>query len=438
MSLKTIYQVLNNISEHSGRLDKESIIKIAVKNELFIKVILYTLNPFKKFNTNRIDFQSNLPEEWKCKYCTNDNIFQMLDYLAQKSGATNEDIYKLSCFSSIDKETVEVVRCIINKDLRCGADIKTFKKFIPEIPTYDVMLCDRDLDKFLKYVNYDYNRIVWSIKEDGVRCTTSGTNGDRLYLSRNGKPFPNFSIFNENINDFYTILNEDFPEFKNCPIDGEMIAVTGDKVKDKDFQKLMTQVRRLNSINPDIFRFKIFDIVAPTKTFKERYMTLLKVFKKMADKNLNQDNKLVLLEHYMCNQYKTPDDLIQLAYSIIDQGEEGIVLKDIESFYEFKRSRAWCKIKRFETGDFKVLRWEYGESGKKHEFVVGKLICEIMTPEGPKEFGVGSGLSDQERIDFMKDTPTLIEVDYQNLTNDGVPRFGTFVRRRDDKSEPNY
>jgi ATP-dependent DNA ligase len=51
-------------------------------------------------------------------------------------------------------------------------------------------------------------------------------------------------------------------------------------------------------------------------------------------------------------------------------------------------------------------------------------------------FNVGSGFSDDQRIEFMTETPSIVEVAYQELTKDGKPRFGTFVRSRDgDKSE---
>lgn len=430
MSLSNVLRQLNIIRDHSGRNDKEDLISKFIINDDFKKVVFYALNPFMQFKTNRIKYMKNI-EFYKAKCSsmgTNEAIFTMLDYLASKPGATDQDITYLSAYASIDLDTVEVVRRIITKDLDCGAAITTFRKYLSILPDYSVMLCKDELEKFLKIC--PLHKMLWSEKLDGVRCT-SYTNlkfdkSDTSYLSRNGKTFPNFQIFTEEVTKFYTGLHKLYPGINYHPLDGEATAETKNKKDKKTFQKLMTQISRLSEVDPNLFRFNIFDIIIPNTKLSERYSILYKTFK-----YINEEHKLQrvrLLPHYLGSNFKAVTDLLLYVDDVVDNhGWEGLVLKDPDSLYENKRSKYWCKVKKFFTDEFPVIRFEYGN--KKYSNVVGKLICEI----NGKEFGCGSGLTDKERKDFLDELPQIIEVKYQELTEDGVPRFPTYVRPREDK-----
>ena len=217
-----------------------------------------------------------------------------------------------------------------------------------------------------------------------------------------------------------------YPEINNLPnfryiiYDGEV-----DAGQTKSFQKLMTQVRKLEGVDPQIFKFHIFDLALDGLDFIKRYQMMHDVL------TTSTFSKIFLLEHFQVPSWVTSEyDLARLAQTHIAQGEEGIVVKLYTAPYEYKRSKYWLKMKKFHTIDVQVIGWEYG-TGKNSD-VIGKLNCVL---NNGTTFNVGSGLSDQERIEFMDNTPTLIEVAYQEITNDGKPRFGTFVRVRDDKTE---
>lgn len=416
MTLSNVYLNLECINSNSSRLAKEKMIQKFCKDPLFVKVAYLALNPYIKFNTTQVNF-NNLPA--KNGYERNlDNLFKMLNYLSQKRGATNEDIYWLTYFASIDKQTADVVKRIVNKDLRCGASIKTFRKFIPTIPDFGCMLCEKDFEKFLKLVKHDMTKIVWSLKLDGVRCI-SDTKMFRYY-SRNGKEFPNFNVFNESIDRLVKRTNKFYPEIKEIFFDGEVTAKTDQA---KDFQKLMTQVQRLSQVDPSIFEYTIFDMMLdPKYTFGQRYNILRSVFYEFESENVK------FLPHHMYPPDTKESDILKHAEELCKQGHEGIVLKNIDSSYLRKRSREWCKIKMVHTTDVHVIGFEMGNG--KYSNVLGKMLC---LSENGVEFGVGSGFTDQEREYYMSNLPDVIEVKYQELTKDGAPRFPIFVRVREDK-----
>ncbi|MFW6242875.1 MAG: hypothetical protein ACOC2W_01835 [bacterium] len=422
MTLKNELSQIDDIASVSSTLKKEELIKEYSKNPLFNKVVYYAINPFKHYNTKRLWFVDHNEK------VNVEHIFNFLDYLSSKNGANDSDILQLSKLASIDKETNELINRIINKDLRCGASIKTFKKYIPEIPEYSVMLCQKDLDKFFKLCNYDFIKLMWSVKLDGVRCTTTG-NG--MYLSRNGKQFPNFNILDEEIDILNDTLKYLYPEilWNKIPKDGEVLVESSNKA---DFQKLMTQIKRLKEVDPSSFIFYIFDIDIKDVKFIDRYNYLYNAFDYI-EKQGKKLEKIKLLPHYRFdNSFTKISDILELANQKISEGYEGLVLKKVDSPYENKYSKYWCKVKETETADVEVIGWEYGDKGKKYENVMGRLNCRFSSGI---IFNVGIGFEDWEREEFMINTPKIIEIEYQELTKDGKPRFASFKRVREDKNE---
>lgn len=292
------------------------------------------------------------------------------------------------------------------------------------------MLCNSDGKAFIKAASGSFAKTCYSIKKDGVRtwAVFDTLTLTAKYLSRSGKEFPNFNFaFDDDIAKASLELLKTYPEIRDLPnfryiiFDGEV-----DAGQTKSFQKLMTQVRKLDGVDPQIFKFHIFDlaIVSADFDFIKRYQMLYDIFTR------STYSKVFLLEHFQVPTWvATEHDLARFAQKYIQQGEEGIVVKLYTAPYELKRSKYWLKVKEFKTIDVKVTGWEYGTG--KYSNVIGKLNC-IFRGE---PFNVGSGLSDQERLEFMDETPTLVEVAYQEVTQDGKPRFGTFVRVRDDKTE---
>ena len=128
--------------------------------------------------------------------------------------------------------------------------------------------------------------------------------------------------------------------------------------------------------------------------------------------------------------------------SIID-GYEGIMIKDPESFYECKRSTTWLKLKPVIEISLEVVNYEEG-SGRN----LGKLGAVIAEGEDNGKFfklNIGSGFSDEQRLNFWKNKEDLIgqiieiRADSISKSQDGefwslrFPRFKCF--RGFDKKE---
>ena len=97
------------------------------------------------------------------------------------------------------------------------------------------------------------------------------------------------------------------------------------------------------------------------------------------------------------------------------------------SKYEIGRSSTLLKIKTFHDAEATVVAIQDGKG--KHKGRMGALLVEMS--DGT-QFSVGTGFSDKER-ENPPEIGALVTFRYQELTDGGVPRFPSFVRRAIDK-----
>ena len=133
------------------------------------------------------------------------------------------------------------------------------------------------------------------------------------------------------------------------------------------------------------------------------------------------------LEHVACEGI---DHLKEELRRVEGLGGEGLMLRRPKSPYEIGRSSSLLKVKTFHDAEARVIGHAPGEG--KHKGRLGALIVELA--DGTR-FNVGTGFSDREREDPPK-LGSVITFRYQELSNDGVPRFPSYVGERLDVELP--
>lgn len=410
-SLKNVLEVLEQIASEPRRLEKEKIINQNAGTENFKKVVFFALDFNKIFHISGMDKASG---EQVSKPSV-DKIFKLLDKFSSKTGITDKERQALCDMShAVDEETAEVVDRILQKDLKCGASLKTFKKTFPTLPVFEIMTCRSDIRLFLKLVEKTKSDVLVSMKKDGVR--TCGRCGK--YISRSGKEYHNFSIFDEELSILSKFLEEKYGLHKDTFFDGEVT------VKNGNFQEVMRNVRTFDDGEPE-YIYNIFDIGLLDGTeLKLRMKMLGEAFK------IHRFQHITLLQHIkIANSHVNEEILKNYMKNAVKNGEEGIVVKLSDSPYELKeKSKYWLKMKPVETYDLLVVG-KFGGRGRLKN-TLGGLIVKY----NDKEVKVGSGYTDEERELFMKKQPGIIEVKCKGETEDGSLREPIFVRVRDDKS----
>lgn len=109
---------------------------------------------------------------------------------------------------------------------------------------------------------------------------------------------------------------------------------------------------------------------------------------------------------------------------VVRDGGEGLMLHRADSLYVTGRSDALLKLKPLLDTEAKVIAHIAGKG--KFAGMLGSL--EVETPEG-KRFRIGTGFTDAVR----KNPPPIsstVTYQYRGLTKNGLPRFASFLRVR--------
>ncbi len=190
----------------------------------------------------------------------------------------------------------------------------------------------------------------------------------------------------------------------------------------KMFQKTTSIVR--SGAQSDAWKqvsYVVFDAPNARGGFEERLTHAQKVLKKAGAPHARW------LEHVQCDGL---DHLREELQRIESLGGEGLMLRRPKSSYEVGRSSSLLKVKTFHDAEARVIGHAPGTG--KHKGRLGALIVELSNGT---RFNVGTGFSDAER----ESPPAIggvITFRYQELTNDGVPRFPSYVGERIDVRTP--
>jgi DNA ligase-1 len=236
-----------------------------------------------------------------------------------------------------------------------------------------------------------------SEKLDGVRAYWDGTR----FLSRQGNPFYAPDWFTEQLPDY--------------PLDGELFGGR------KKFQRTVSIVRRQDmSDDWKELAFVIFDAPSLDSPFEDRIAHVQQFVDDVAPAYAEW------LPHETCNGV---DHLRAELARVEGLGGEGLMLRQPGSRYEVGRSYTLLKVKTFKDDEARVIGHQPGAG--RHKGRLGALEVELRNGT---RFSVGTGLSDAERGNPPA-LGSIITFRYQELSNDGVPRFPSYVGVRID-AEP--
>jgi ATP-dependent DNA ligase len=277
---------------------------------------------------------------------------------------------------------------------------------INELKTLRPMLANKYLNCKDKYLSEPF---AVSPKLDGIRAI-----GSREGLeTRNGKSI----YFLETIKSRIRVLLKQY----DCILDGELYS------HDLSFNELSGIVRSTKEQhhNNDEVQYWIFDIVDDTKTYKERVEIIMEM-KNTYETIFPGETYLVFLDYVLSKH----DDVRRLHDEYISKGYEGLIARQLNSFYEIgARSNYLLKYKEFQDDEFEITGFTTGVGGEE-----GAIIFICKTDSG--NFSVRPRGSMEYRRALYDVGDTLIgkrlTVRYQELDSiTGVPRFPVGIIVRD-------
>jgi DNA ligase-1 len=295
------------------------------------------------------------------------------------------------------------------------------------------MLADKMSDKF------NWNSGPWMVeyKYDGMRILAKVDTNGVTYYSRNGMEQENFEgLFDEDLYDIAQqfVNKRAVEDGGSFPIwfDGEVMASTYQKTMEANSSK--GEKKELIFVTFDMLTHIEWASQTTKRNQKERRVDLEKAY----DSSIETPKKVFTSNLIITDK---PEEVQKFYDGLVEQGAEGVIIKDMKAPYHWKRNRAWTKYKPRYTADLEIVGFFEGKG--KYEDSLGGFRLKGELEDGTLvECECGSGFNDSQRNDYWLNRDVLLneiaEVMYQEVTankkgDTASLRFPIFKHFRKDK-----
>ena len=196
-------------------------------------------------------------------------------------------------------------------------------------------------------------------------------------------------------------------------LDGELYA------PDLPFETLCSIVKRLDvHKNSLLISYYIFDMKSPLD-FVSRTFFLERI---LGEVHRVVESVIVLVATFSCSDLDTV--WTDFLPTFMDQGYEGIILRNGHASYQEKRTSDMLKFKPSREDVYTIQ--DYEEEHDIYGSPKGSLGSFLVCSEDGEAFSCGTGFTRQQRQDFWTDRHLLvgqkIRVRSQYLNERGIPR----------------
>ncbi len=370
----------DELAANSSRNFKIEQLNLNKDNAVLREVVRLALDPFTQF------YQRKIP-----KYTPNTtthaaSLQSMLPSLGDLSGRVvtgNAAIDRLTAILEVvSADDAKVIERIIQKDLKCGVQVSTANAvWTGLVLEYPVMLCSPFEQKLVDKVKFP---AYVQLKMDGMRFNAIVKDGKCEFRSRNGKEI---QLLGNLEKEFIALADNE-----NVVFDGELLVrdngvildrQTGNGILNKANKGTIKadEASKVQATIWDVIPYEDFIVGKGTSKYKDRFETL---------QAIKMPKKVSLVKSWEVDNYETAKALFE---EMLQRGEEGIILKDMNGIWEDKRSKTQIKFKGELECDLKIVGIEEGTG--KYAGLLGAIKCE--SSDGVIKVSVGSGFNDDQR-----------------------------------------
>jgi DNA ligase 1 len=417
--------IIQRLEADNSRLAKEAILAEAMNEGLdeFFEGLRMGLDKLYTFGVKQVPIK----EENAGQGLSWANFKQLAEslYRRELTGHAARDAIKLAMDVATQTQWNDFYRRILIKDMRAGFGEKSVntvakkqKKPQYAVPVFECMLAHDSANHEAKLTGAK----ILQPKLDGVRAITVVDYESKTVTmyTRNGKVLDNFGHITSYLEGFM----EEFG--RSYVLDGEVVS--------RSFQDLMKQVHRKSDVQATDARLCLFDIV-PLIEFKAGKSVMAQkrrsLFLKNFENIFNDSGFIEIIPQIEVNLDEFLGELEYKDYNkkAVEEGFEGIMIKDPNAVYECKRTVSWMKSKPFIEVSLTVTAVEEGTG--KNAGRLGALVCEGVDDGKRILVNVGSGLTDDQRIEFW----AAHQVDPQSVVGQVVEVRADAATRNQDSQD---
>jgi len=467
MSVKDVMQLIKEIREESGRAEKMHLLGILASSELGEFVLKWTYDPLITFGIKPGRTEHQSPFNVTLRPTLVESLLERLSRRELTGHAAEAEVGKI--MMELEPESGELLYMILNRDLRMGAGASSIQKVAPHLfKVMRVMRADSYAPKRVK----SWPQAI-EPKLDGHRSTFMVENGVGGFFTRTGHRVDSLEHLVEPIMDavcdFATTIDDadllalvggrERKDF-NFIIDGEAMVAEAEG----SFNKASGALRRSSEDAPA--QLHVYDLLsraefehedAVPRTYTDRRRLTEKFVKGLASE------VVLLTPRYLV---RNEEELNQYYADFLDAGYEGAMVKNPQGFYAKRKSVDWLKMKPEDTEDLPIIGFFNGDRDGKWEKGTGGIIVdragvevrisgmkdemraeihelwlhdatELHLPLEPGFKGQTVTLDQQAEMPNaeLKLLGRLVEVKYNEVTEDGSLRHPRFIKFRDDKND---
>lgn len=443
-----INQLFDDLASNNSRIYKISKLEEAKRqdsNNTLKKTIQLALDPFTQFYIRKIPPYVLIDDELRLRATHNyslDHALEDLGKLSAREYTGNLAVEHLRwTLGRLVPDDAKVVERILAKDLRCGVSIATVNTVWPElISEYPCMLCSAFKEKLLNKITFPASV---QMKMDGMRFNALVKDGAVEFRSRNGKEM---HLLGNLEAEFLALTKAMGPDsrvastwtYSNMVFDGELMVMdthnqqfldrqSGNGILNKSNKGTISDIEaaQIHVSLWDAIAYKDFTCGYSNVPYGTRFKTLTHAMQKFENTKL----------HLVYNKYVDNIDQAKTEFNeILASGQEGIILKNLDSPWENKRAKHQIKFKGELECDLKIVAVEPGTG--KYKGMLGAIVCE--SADGILQVSVGSGFNDNHRKTLGDELiGKIVAVKYNcrsiNKQNEHSLFLPVFVEIREDK-----
>ncbi len=426
--------LINDLRSTTKPSKKQEIVEY--NDSYFLKHILKaTFEPFKKYHVKIKP--TDIPLVKGVKSIDDLEIqeeFIKLIYFCEQSKSNKQNRLQIVKFlKDLNEGSQDIVVGTLNKNWKVGLSHKTVLKLYPNlISVFEVQLANNYLAAILKK-KYQAKERYCSYKLDGVRCIfirlEEEGKSNWVAFSRQGKEFLTVDHLKPQLELLWELHGIDF-------WDGELY------IPGAPFEYIQGEVMRFTKGTSYELEYRVFICGDKDMFLKASYIN--SAFKIVTDEYLNYDiaPKIVLQE-----QWLIPEDKFMAALEeAFELGYEGIMLRDPDKLYDFKRSDMLLKLKENDTDQSQE---EFADCVVKdividsfpvvinETMIYKQLLTKLIVEQADEKIcTVGSGFDLRFRYKCTENPEDIlnkvVEIKFQGYGSKGRMRFPRLHRVRED------
>lgn len=394
----TVSDIITALSSTSSRNEKIAILEEHKENSALKHTLKAALDPHVAFYIRSIpNIDDVLSEEHKESIVAkgeldDDSILEQVLQMSMSS-SSREEIKANMAVGGYLMNDPSILEKVLKKDLSCGVAKSIVNKVWPKhISTFDVMKAEERAH--LNKIRYP---ALASLKLDGIRLVVTFQNGNIVIKSSSGKTVSCLEHIEQDIQELADRLPAD-KYYDGFTLDGELVYHEEDGTRSRrEKSNGLANRAILGTLSEEEalpFKFYVFDLLRDA-TKLSRGIDAMPLKKRLGDLMYLEDKGSVVTVPGLI--VDSEEEALEYFKVLCSEGEEGIILKNLDSIYECKRSKDWVKLKQEKEADVVITDWT--EHTKKPE-QLGSMT--VSTSDGGVKGKIGTKLTDKQRKDLYK------------------------------------